>query len=279
VVDVFISHPRSERAKVEPIRARLEALGLDVFIDLHGIDAGDAFPDVIDRALKSAKVVLAVWSPRAFESKWCMIECRVGAMRDILVPVALEQFSALEMKSDFMTTSYLDLTDFNGQQDHERWSQTLCALSRHVGRELARRSPSQPAAPQSHLRSPPLAKPAGFISPQMVRVPAGEFMMGSPPNDPERLNAEGPQHVVQVRAFELGKYPVTFEKWDTAIAAGAALERPDDQGWGRHRRPVINVSWNDAKAYISWLNGALGMHEQAFRYRLPSRSSSAPPLS
>jgi formylglycine-generating enzyme required for sulfatase activity len=92
--------------------------------------------------------------------------------------------------------------------------------------------------------------------PEMVVVPAGEFRMGSPDSEPERQENEGPQHKVTiVKPFAVGRFAVTFDEWDAAVAAGGVQQKPDDQGWGRGRRPVINVSWDDAKAYIAWLNG------------------------
>lgn len=102
-------------------------------------------------------------------------------------------------------------------------------------------------------------------APEMVRIPAGEFMMGELGAD--LRDHEGPQHRVHIKAFELGKYPVTFGEWDAAIAAGATLYRPDDAGWGRDRRPVINVTWQDTQAYLAWLNG-----KTAGGYRLPSEA-------
>jgi formylglycine-generating enzyme required for sulfatase activity len=267
VVDVFISYPRAERGKVEPIREKLQALGLEVFLDIHGIDGGDTFPDVIDRTLKSAKAVLGIWSPRAFQSKWCMIECRVGAMRGVLVPVALERFSELDMKSEFMATNYLDLTDFDGRENHEGWQRTLRSLSRHVGRELGAAAPAAPQ-PQGPNPSPP-QKSMSLLVPEMVRIPPGRFLMGSPGSS----GNEGPQHEVRINyAFELGKYPVTFAEWDAALAAGAALEKPSDKGWGRDRRPVINVSWRDAHAYIGFLNDKRGVSRRSDAYRLPSEA-------
>jgi formylglycine-generating enzyme required for sulfatase activity len=286
VVDVFISYPRVERARVEPIKAKLETLRLETFFDVQGIDGGDTFPDVIDRALKSAKAVLGVWSPRAFQSKWCMIECRVGATRGVLVPVALERFSALDMKSDFMTTNYLDLTDFDGRENHEGWQLTLRLLSRHVGRELVgpaavapqRQTPTPPAPPPSRPVPKPAASPKKVplpdsAFPEMVRIPPGRFLMGSPPNERGRGRDEGPQHEVRINyAFELGKYPVTFAEWDAALMAGAELETPNDQGWGRDRRPLINVSWDDAQAYIAFLNEKRGISGCSHGYRLPSEA-------
>ena len=50
----------------------------------------------------------------------------------------------------------------------------------------------------------------------------------------------------------VGRYPVTFDEYDH-FAAATKRKQPNDQGWGRGRRPVINVSWDDAKAYVQWL--------------------------
>lgn len=90
--------------------------------------------------------------------------------------------------------------------------------------------------------------------PSMVVVPAGSFMMGSPPSE-IRWDSEGSQHDVTIlKAFAAGRFSVTFDEWDACVADGGCNGyKPDDNGWGRGRRPVINVSWNDAKAYVAWL--------------------------
>jgi formylglycine-generating enzyme required for sulfatase activity len=60
-------------------------------------------------------------------------------------------------------------------------------------------------------------------------------------------------------AFAAGKFAVTFDEWDACVSAGGCnAYRPDDGGWGRGQRPVIHVSWNDAKAYATWLSGRTG---------------------
>jgi formylglycine-generating enzyme required for sulfatase activity len=96
--------------------------------------------------------------------------------------------------------------------------------------------------------------------PEMVVVPAGRFMMGSPSDEPERSNDEGPQHHVTIaKPFAVGKYAVTFAEWDVCVAdGGCGGYKPEDQGWGRADRPVINVNWDDAKAYVKWLSGKTG---------------------
>jgi hypothetical protein len=61
------------------------------------------------------------------------------------------------------------------------------------------------------------------------------------------------------QTFEAGKYEVTFAEWDACVAAGGCNGyNPDDEGWGRANRPVINVSWDDAQAYAEWLSQRTG---------------------
>lgn len=104
--------------------------------------------------------------------------------------------------------------------------------------------------------------------PEMVLLPAGAFDMGSPPGEIGRATDEGPVHRVEIaRPFAIGRYEVTFAQWDACFAAGGCPHRPDDNGWGRGDRPVINVSWHDARAFAAWLSTATGQS-----YRLPSEA-------
>jgi formylglycine-generating enzyme required for sulfatase activity len=94
----------------------------------------------------------------------------------------------------------------------------------------------------------------------MMVVPSGSFTMGSPTAEPSRANNEGPQHKVTIgRQFALGQFELTFDEWDACVAAGGCSGyKPSDTGWGRGRHPVINVSWDDAKAYVAWLSRMTG---------------------
>ncbi len=104
--------------------------------------------------------------------------------------------------------------------------------------------------------------------PEMVVIPAGSFTMGSPDTEEGHLGREAPQHEVSFAApFAIGKYEVTFAEWDACIDAGACGRTPDDEGWGRDTRPVINVTWQDAQDYVAWLSRATG-----HTYRLPSEA-------
>jgi formylglycine-generating enzyme required for sulfatase activity len=104
--------------------------------------------------------------------------------------------------------------------------------------------------------------------PEMVVVPAGSFTMGSPSNEPERNYDEVQIRVSIATPFAVGKYAVTFDEWDACVAGGGCNgHKPSDEGWGRAKRPVINVNWDDAKAYAAWLS-----HKTGKTYRLLSEA-------
>ncbi len=106
----------------------------------------------------------------------------------------------------------------------------------------------------------------GSQGPEMVVIPAGGFLMGSPPQQKGRYNDEASHPARIDKPFAIGKYEVMFHEYDRfATATGRAL--PSDQGWGRGRRPVVNVAWRDAVAYADWLSKQTGA-----RYRLPTEA-------
>ena len=98
------------------------------------------------------------------------------------------------------------------------------------------------------------------VCPELVVVPSGSFMMGSPVSEEGRRDSEGPEHRVTFgRPFAVGVYEVTFGEWGACVSGGGcAGHRPGDGDWGRGRRPVLNVSWDDAQGYVRWLSGETG---------------------
>lgn len=104
--------------------------------------------------------------------------------------------------------------------------------------------------------------------PQMVVVPAGAFMMGSPATEEGRQGAEGPRRQVTFkRAFAVGKFEVTFDEWNACVTDGGCTYKPADNGWGQGRRPVINLGWTDVREYLAWLTKTSGYY-----YYLPSEA-------
>ncbi len=396
MVDIFISYARLQRQQVEPLKARLETMGLDVFFDLEKIDGGAVFPDAITGALDTSRAVLTCWSPFYFTRPWCLIEAREGMSRNILVPVTIEAFDRTAPPADLRQVNYYDLTGWQGEDTHEDWNRTLQRLGRLIGRDLAPQLKTGPlggkkvAAPalepppavearsdmladlratwgafpargsadavarflarvqgaasgsglefevehhleelkraadaeqraleereaaerakaeaearerrewEARLKTPaevmnaaayaakagkpvverlfPVELPGvtDWPNPITVAIPPGRFQMGAAKWEEGASRGEFPQHDVVIDyAFAFGQYTVTFAEWDATLAAGAKLKKPGDNGWGRANRPVINVSWEDAQAYLEWLNDRLGLSGRPDAYRLPSEA-------
>lgn len=306
MADVFISYPRSQRALVEPIKQRLEALGLSVFFDVHGIDGGAEFPDVIDRELRACKAVLSCWSQAYFERRWCMIEARIGLDKNILVPIAIQRFEKDAPPADLRFVNFYNLSDWSGDDAHDEWTRTLGMLSRYVGRTLT------PTAKQS--APPPKAAPAGRnksgtiwreripglaenASPEMVTLPSGRFVMGGAANEPKQDGYDGreePLHEVSIGyVFAMGRYAVTVAEFavfadQTRYDAGdnATIWSTADSKWiakngvnwrtpgfeQKPNHPAVCLSSLDALAYIDWLNRKLGLAGKRDAYRLPSEA-------
>jgi formylglycine-generating enzyme required for sulfatase activity len=131
--------------------------------------------------------------------------------------------------------------------------------------------------------------------PQMVAIPAGKFLMGSPAHEAGRFDSEGPQHVVTVKAFALGQYDVTSDEFLAFLRASRYQPQPCNPilnlGWkveGRDlayppsqaeppRWPAVCLSWKDAGAYVGWLNAQVKaahpvLANRAGPYRLPSEA-------
>lgn len=103
--------------------------------------------------------------------------------------------------------------------------------------------------------------------PEMVVIPPGSFTMGSTAEERKALGVvpmfdrmETPRHRVTIGyRFAVARTATTFEQWDACLAdGGCGGYRPDDGGWGRGRRPVINVDFTHAQAYVAWLSAKTG---------------------
>jgi formylglycine-generating enzyme required for sulfatase activity len=127
--------------------------------------------------------------------------------------------------------------------------------------------PPPPPAPKPEAPKPVSTKPGDTFRDcdgcvEMVVVPAGTFPMGS------ASEFENPIHTVKIeKPFAIAKHEVTFEEWDRCVDEGGCKHKPEDRDWGRSNRPVINVSWMDAKEFAAWMSQKTGQ-----TYRLPSEA-------
>ncbi len=105
--------------------------------------------------------------------------------------------------------------------------------------------------------------------PELVSIAPGQFMVGaSGLGVAQPSPSASPQEVVVEKPFAIGRYEITFDDWDRCVSAGGCAIQPGDDGWGRARRPVIHVSYNDiVEQYLPWLSKVTG-----YTYRLPTEA-------
>jgi formylglycine-generating enzyme required for sulfatase activity len=90
---------------------------------------------------------------------------------------------------------------------------------------------------------------------ELVEIPAGHFMMGSPEDEKDRDYSEGPQHEVYVSAFFMGRYPVTNAQYELFLKKNPKVPKPEywaDSQFNKPNQPVVGVSWEDAQTYAGW---------------------------
>jgi len=148
MADVFISYARTDKARVAPLVAAIEAQGWTVWWD-PDIAAGQEFDRQISAALKAAAAVVVVWTPNSVESRWVRGEARDAADRGVLIPV---RFEGAELPIDVRA---IHTTDLDGWGDDPKCPQVL-ELLRALGATISRRSGSKP---------PVVANPAPAAAP------------------------------------------------------------------------------------------------------------------
>ncbi|WP_242030278.1 formylglycine-generating enzyme family protein, partial [Microcystis wesenbergii] len=126
--------------------------------------------------------------------------------------------------------------------------------------KVSPRSPSSPPPPPAKL-TPFTEKISKGITLEMVGLPAGKFLMGSPDSDPDAKSYEKPQHQVKINSFAIGKYPVTQAQYQAVMGTNPSHFSNNPQN------PVEKVSWDDAQAFCQKLSQITGK-----TYRLPTEA-------
>jgi formylglycine-generating enzyme required for sulfatase activity len=288
-ISLFYSYSHKDEALRLKLEIHLSALRRSGLIsEWHDrkLEPGESWKGKIDRHLTSADIVLLLVSADFIASDYCWGEEMTKALarhergEARVIPVILRHCRWKSTRLADLQAVPRDGKPIRSWPDEdEAFDDVVAAIERAVSsaRQIVAKVEVAPA-PESLEVPPPQETPrkeAGTIfrdvdapwCPELVVLPAGSFLMGSPESEQGRRADEGPQHEVGfAHPFALGRYPVTFEEYDH-FSAGTGRKKPPDQGWGQGRRPVINVSWEDATAFCEWLSRQTGR-----AYRLPSEA-------
>jgi formylglycine-generating enzyme required for sulfatase activity len=265
MTDIFVSYARMDAERAKAIAKALNIHGWKVWWDLRSLRTGQSFGRAIEKALGQVRCVIVLWSRTSVESRWVEAEAYWAWEHDKLVSVLLDE--GLRPPFPYHNLHAQDLSGWSGDTRAPAFGKLLDDLTETIG------PPSSPPVqavrfeePVQSAEAPATVAPLpGIPEPEMISIQPGTFLMGSP--DGEGSDNVRPQHEVRIEhAFAIGKYPVTFDEYD-AFAKAANRDLPNDRGWGRGKRPVIYVSWDDAVAYVKWLSAQTGK-----RYRLPTEA-------
>jgi formylglycine-generating enzyme required for sulfatase activity len=168
---------------------------------------------------------------------------------------------------DVSEAPFVDLVRAPAGQDASLWARQLVALRQlermrsnvlddlrasvrtHPSPEIQRWLREQARASAQDVM---VTDPGGV---ELLLIPGGTFVMGSPDDEKERYSDEGPQHEVTVAPFYLGRYPVTNEEYGRFIEANTSVERPfywGDRKFNGARQPVVGVTWDDVRSFAEW---------------------------
>ena len=172
--------------------------------------------------------------------------------------------AGLDQRAVEASTRYL--TEAGRTGEHYRAALDILDAA-EVGLAEARAAEARARASAERAEREAVARAAVVAAsvPETVAIPTGTFRMGC-------LTRRGcdkdekPVREVRIPAFALAKHETTFAQWDVCVEYGPC-RWVSDEGWGRGDRPVVNVGWDDAQAYVGWLS-----RETGARYRLPSEA-------
>ena len=266
--DVFLAHNSVDKPMVREIGARLRERGLNPWLDEEQIAPGELFQEAIQKAIpniKSAAIIIGV----SGLGKWQVIELHTLISQFIeqdikVIPVLLPGVSTLPEKLLFLRqfnwVSFKEITDENA------FNQLIRGIAgKKPDQQINFKAQTNPVAPTVITE----ILPKGILL-EMVKIPAGSFLMGTEEAEVIRLckeyetdwfKCEMPQHRVNLKEFYLGKYPVTQEQYQAIMGTNPSYFEDNP------KNPVENVSWNDAQAFCQKLNEKTGK-----KYRLPSEA-------
>lgn len=259
---VFLSYSTKDKNAADAVCAALEARGIRVWIAPRDIAPGASWAGAISEAMDGALAVVLIFSSAANDSMEIERELQLALGNNLrVIPFRIEDVKPKAALAYCIgAVQWLDAFVPPMEVYYED-------LSKVVGRLVAPASGVQKGADASTQPKTVFKDSFEAWCPEMVVLPPGEFALGSSDADGDAYPDEKPTHIVTIAyPFAVGQYPVTFAQFDY-FCEQSGYTKPNDEGWGRDRNPVINVSWVCAKAYARWLSRKLKLP-----YRLPTEA-------
>jgi formylglycine-generating enzyme required for sulfatase activity len=262
---VFVSYSHKDSDYAHRLAEQLEQKGFSVWID-DRIDYGTRWPDVIEEHLDDCSAFIVIMTPRSYRSDWVQNELsRARRKGKKVFPLLLE---GEEPWLSVEVTQYVDVRDSG--LPPERFYRELAKV---LGVRITPPEPVRPPVTMPEAVPPTVIERVQPFEPEMVLIPAGEFLMGSDRSvDKDAQDEEQPQHTLSLPDYYMAKTPVTNAQY-AAFVEATGHEQPE-QHWkggkpprGKEDHPVVWVSWHDAVAYCRWLSEVTGRP-----YRLPSEA-------
>ena len=255
--DVFLAHSSKDKPLIRQIYRQLQKRGIEPWLDEEQIVPGTQFQDEIQQAIGQIKTAaifigqegLGRW--QALELKSFINECVERGIP--VIPVLLPGVEQIPENLIFLKNFHAVF--FGTSIDDEK---ALFQLEWGITRikPNKRGEAGHREKPKAQHFSEDLGN---GIKLDMISIPGGKFMMGSP--EGEGSNDEKPQHEVTVQAFYMGKYPITQAQYQEVMGNNPSHFKGDDQ------RPVEKVSWDDAVEFCKKLSKQTGKE-----YRLPTEA-------
>jgi formylglycine-generating enzyme required for sulfatase activity len=265
----------TDREMADRVCAALEENGIRCWIDHRNIPPGRDWPDEINKAISQSKIMVLVLSSNSEKSRYIKMEVTQAVNKNVtIIPFCIEDVTLRGGLELLLVDCQWIFAHSGLKKQHlkrlvDEVRARLGKKEKKSEREKdVRAAPQKQAGSKKGLKEEPAdvkaVKQKGYkvykndknnwgaefdYGIVMVYIPAGEFTMGSIDGE----DNEKPEHKVYLDGYWIGKFPVTFEQYDK-YCEETAEKKPNDEGWGRGKRPVINVTRDEAKVYCEWLN-------------------------
>jgi sulfatase modifying factor 1 len=267
---LFISYARKDAEFAQKLNAALQRHGVTTWIDELGIRGGEDWPNRIATAIEGCKAMLVILSPDSVASRWVQRELAFADAKGKRVLPLLYKPCGLPAWFE-LRFGNVQRADFSRGSYETNLAELLISIQQVLGLTVAPPAPAPSPKPPA-VPAPEVLTITSPIHLELVRVRAGEFLMGSDPSkDKLARDEEQPQHRVYVSEFCIGKYPVTNLHY-AAFLKAADHRTPNHWEGGRipsgkENHPVVYVSWDDAVAFCQWLSRETGK-----TFRLPTEA-------